>query len=217
MISSLTLGAGSVPSIRPTAARQLQAWLLIPCLASWAFTAAAQNASAILSGQPAGGGLFDYTITLDNHASSPPIGVFWYASRGAVGNLLPSMPASPVPAPSGWSVAVTHLGAGDGYGIEWVANNLASQIASGQSLDFNFESMDSPAALAGNSPFFPISVGFSDIAGFNFSTFNQGIFVTSVPEPSAACLWLLGALLFLVRPSRHRGPFRFGSAKPKGF
>src|SRR5215472_4073585 len=53
------------------------------------------NATALISSQPAGGGLFNYTLTLNNLASSTsPIETFWFAWLPNGDNFLPSSPTS---------------------------------------------------------------------------------------------------------------------------
>jgi len=157
-----------------------------------------------LSSQPGVGGLFNYTITLDNSAASTsPIGTFWYAWTPGQ-NYLPSSPSTPLTAPSGWSAALTHGGTGDGYGIQYVASSSANYIAPGSFLDFNFETLDSPSALAGNSPHYPlIKVGTSYVYGGGPFTGPSAVFdVQSVPEPANLSLLALGALGFVAARAR---------------
>ena len=180
--------------------------------------AAAQtiSASAGFSSQPAGGGLFDYTITLNNSASSTTsIGTFWYAWLPGQ-DYLPSSPTLVTP-PTGWSDFITHFGSTDGYAIEFVANDSANALAPGQSLDFNFETLDSPAALAGNSPFYPSTpIGTSVVYGgapFSGPSDQFVVLPTSVAEPSPITLWLFGAvglLLFGTRPATRPAPLALG-------
>jgi hypothetical protein len=169
--------------------------------------AAAQslNVSAEFSSQPIGGNLFNYTITLDNSAaSSSSIGTFWFAWT-PTGDYLPSNP-SQVAAPTGWTETITHFGAGDGYGIEFIANSPANAVAPGHTLDFNFETLDTPAELAGNSPFYPtIPVGTSFVYGGGPFSSPSGEFVVQpapVPEPSALGLLLLGLAGLRIAGSR---------------
>jgi len=162
------------------------------------------SASAQYTDQPAGGNLFNYTITLDNSAASTsPIGTFWYAWTPA-GDFLPSNPNLVTP-PTGWTDTITHFGAGDGYGIEFVANSPANALAPGHSLDFNFETLDSPAALAGNSPYYPTTpVGTSFVYGGGpFTAPSDQFVVQPAPEPSVAGLSILGVSLLMLRRQKY--------------
>jgi PEP-CTERM motif-containing protein len=179
--------------------------ILLFWLLNAAITASAQtiSASGDLTSQPAGGNLFNYTITLNNSAaSSSSIGTFWYAWTPS-GDYLPSNPSG-VTAPSGWTETITHVGAGDGYGIEFEASTPANALAPGQFLDFNFESIDSPAALAGNSPYYPTTaVGTSVVYGGGpFTSPSQTFVVQPVPEPSSQGLLLLGLAGMLTARAR---------------
>jgi hypothetical protein len=176
-------------------------------LLAFAITLSAQaqtiSASAQFSDQPAGGNLFNYTITLDNSAaSSSPIGTFWFAWTPA-GDFLPSSPNLVTP-PTGWTDTITHFGAGDGFGIEFVANSAATALTPGHSLDFNFETLDSPAALAGNSPYYPTTpVGTSVVyAGGAFTAPSDQFVVQPVPEPSVTGLSILAVSILMLGRQR---------------
>lgn len=183
--------------------------LLLTLAAGVSANAQTISASAQFTDQPAGGNLFNYTITLDNSAaSSSAIGTFWFAWT-PTGDFLPSNPNLVTP-PTGWSDTITHFGAGDGYGIEFVANGPANAIAPGHSLDFNFETLDSPAALAGNSPYYPTTpVGTSFVYGGGpFSGPSDQFVVVPAPEPSFKGLSILAVfILWLGRQKylRHCG------------
>jgi hypothetical protein len=152
-------------------------------------------ADAQISGQPAGGGLYSYTIMLNNSASSTsPISTFWYAWVPG-SDFLPSSPASVQP-PAGWGGSVQggpYYGPygyyyPDGYSIEFTT--MTSPLAPGSSMSFAFVSSDSPAALAGNSPiFYYYPVGTSYVFSGVGESGNSGQFIVqSVPEPSALAL-----------------------------
>jgi hypothetical protein len=101
------------------------------------------------------GANFDYSINLTNsNTSSAAIGTFWYAWNLPNVNYLATHPISETP-PSGWSVQVTNVGPGDGYGILFTANSSASYLAPGSSLNFSFTTVDAPASVNGNSLFYP--------------------------------------------------------------
>lgn len=164
-----------------------------------AATAQTISASAQLNGQAGTGGTFDYTITLNNSASSSAgIQTFWYAWTPS-GDYLPSSPSLVTP-PTGWTDAITHFGAGDGWGIEFSTTSAANAVAPGQFLDFNFESIDTPTDLAGNSPFYPgTPVGRSVVyEGAAFTLPSATIDVQSVPEPTALGLFAVASLVLLL-------------------
>jgi hypothetical protein len=126
------------------------------------------TASGVLSSTPVGSS-FSYTITLTNSSSSDSgIGTFWFAwttsgtffgnNPGGPENLLATTPSA-VTLPSGWSDLITHSGPGDGYGIEFTATSSASSLQPGSSLNFGFQSSDTPASFHGVStidPFVPV-------------------------------------------------------------
>jgi len=182
--------------------RQGHSWEALIALAALSATAQAQtlSANAQLNGQAGTGNTFDYTITLNNSASSTvSISTFWYAWTPS-GDYLPSSPSLVTP-PSGWSDAITHFGAGDGYGIEFTANTAGNALAPGQFLDFNFETLDTPTDLAGNSPFYPTTpVGTSVVyQGTAFTVPSLTFGVQSVPEPSVLSLLTVAGLVLFGR------------------
>jgi hypothetical protein len=167
----------------------------------------AQNyaADSQISGQAAGDGIYDYTLTLNNESSATsPVGTFWFAWTDYGYNLLPSAPTVTESAlPAGWSGAVmggpySYYGYTyqDGYSIEFTS---LTPLAPGGTLTFHFTSADSPAAIAGNSPFYDgIPVGTSFVySGGAFSDAGSQFLVSPVPEPSTVGLMIIGvALLF---------------------
>ena len=111
------------------------------------------NASAVISSTAAGAN-FNDTITLSNASSSDSgIGTFWFA--WVPGEDFLATPPISVSPPAGWTANITNMGAGDGFAIQFVANSAASDVQPGSSLNFSFTTADSPAALNGNSVFFP--------------------------------------------------------------
>ena|GEM_PF-1486966 len=146
-----------------------------------------ERGTATLSGVQ-NGGLYDYTITLDN-TGTVPIGTFWYAWIPS-GFFLPSTPATET-APTGWSATV--IGS---YSIEYTASSSAYDVGAGSSLNFDFSSTDTPAALAGNSPHdlsYPVGTSYL-YEGAAFSDAGYQFVVQSVPEPSALSLLAFGFL-----------------------
>lgn len=174
--------------------RTLPIYLLLLAASSAALHAQGFFANAQLSSQSAGGGLFDYTLSLDNAANSPnQIETFWYAWVPGQ-NYLPTSPASVQP-PTGWTDNIIHIGAGDGYSIRFTTST--TPVTPGSSLDFKFTSTDTPAALAGDSPYYPTTpVGTSFLySGAPFSGVSQQFLVQPVPEPGSASLLLGGGLI----------------------
>ncbi len=82
---------------------------------------------------------------------------------------------------------ITHGGVGDGYAIQFDANSTVYDVAPGSSLTFGFQSADTPAQLAGVSPFhtsFPVLTSFVYSVG-PLRGDGEKILVSfaSVPEP----------------------------------
>lgn len=154
---------------------------------------AAESATATISNTPAGGGDFNYTLTLNNTGTTT-IGTFWFSWVPGQ-DYMNSAPITTSP-PTGWLANITHGGTTDGYAIQWVAGSSASDLAAGSSLTFSFESAVTPAEIAGNSPFFahpPEGTAFI-YSGAPFSDGGVEFVVVSVPEPSSVALLLAGAL-----------------------
>lgn len=153
----------------------------------------------------AGGGLYNYTLTMHNGAgSTSPIGSFWYA--WIPGQFyLPTAPSN-LQAPNGWTAGVVTLGGASS--IQYIASTSASYIQPGSALTFGFSSTDTPAVLAGNAPNFPgTPIGTTVVyAAGLFSLPSETMVVTSVPEPGASALFLSGVagLLLFSRANRRR-------------
>lgn len=161
-------------------------------------------------GQPAGGGIYDYTLILNNESSATSsIETFWFAWTDYGYDLLPSMPTvNDADMPTGWSGTV--LGGlyssygytyPDGYSIEFTS---PTPLAPGGTLTFKFSSHDSPADISGNSPLYGIPVGTSFVySGGAFSDAGSQFLVGTapVPEPSTISLVVTGisGLLFVGR------------------
>lgn len=169
-------------------------WLTAACLCLLAAATgrAATLASATLVSTPLSAGAFDYTITLDNIGTTP-IETFWYAWTPGEDYLA----TSPAPKlPSGWTATITGGTPGDGFAIEWTTTS--APLAAGSSLNFQFDSTDTPAEIAGDSVFFPgTPVGTSFVyQGGPFAGGSDQFVVQSVPEPSTTSAFAIG-LLFL--------------------
>jgi hypothetical protein len=143
------------------------------------------NASATIS-SVADGANFDYTVTLNNSSSSSAaVGTFWYAWTPGH-DYLATNPISVSP-PAGWTDKITHSGAGDGYAIQFLASNSVYDVQPGGSMNFTFESADTPASVNGNSVFYPgTPVGTSFVYQGNFGDGGHQFSVTppSTPTPT---------------------------------
>jgi hypothetical protein len=182
------------------------------CLLSYALAATGTlraqiiNATASISSQPAGGGLYDYTITLNNSASSTgPIETFWFAWLPNGDNFLLSSPAS-VQAPAGWNSSIIMGYYYDyyyyyyDYSIEFTSSG--APLNPGHSLTFGFVSSDSPDVVEGDSSIYP---GNQVDTSYVYSAIGAGTgaeVIPQVPEPAVLSLLLAGSLGLLVRPQR---------------
>jgi len=173
-------------------------------LAAFTTTSRAQiTATGTVSAAPAGGGSFDYTITLHNSASSTAsIQSFWYA--WIPGQFyLPSAPTSTAfPLPFAWSAAAFTIAPNESS-IQFYTSSSIYALAPGGSFSFTYASMDSPATEFGNSPAFPSTpVGTSVVYQGGFLSAVSDTFVVQ-PAPEPATLALLGVgslgLLAVVR------------------
>jgi hypothetical protein len=110
---------------------------------------------------------------------------------------MPNSPLSVSP-PTGWADHITNGGSADGFAIQFVTSWAA--LTPGSVLDFKFTSADTPAQLAGNSPFYPgtpVETYFVYSGSpFQGDSFNSA--VSSVPEPSTLTLVLVGGLVSFV-------------------
>lgn len=151
------------------------------------------SASAQITDVPAGGGVFDYTITLDSAAASTTnIQTFWFSWVPGK-DFLGTDPASVSP-PMGWTDNITHGGAGDGYAIQFVTST--TPLGPGNSFLFQFASTDTPTALAEDSVFYDTTpVGTSFVySGPPLSGISDEFVAQVVPEPSAFVLVGLGLI-----------------------
>ena len=101
----------------------------------------------------------------------------------------------------GWTANITNTGGSDGFAIQWIASSSVNDVAPGSSMDFSFDSTATPAAMAGDSvffPTFPVDTSFV-YSGAPFSDAGDQFVVQTVPEPSVWVLMLggLGLLAFL--------------------
>ena len=169
-------------------------------------TATSIQATLIATGQitatPAGGGSYDYTITLYNSASSTvSMESFWYAwTPGQF--YLPSTPTSYFALQTGWA------GVPFANSVQFYTQSAQDAIAPGGSASFNYVSMDTPAQEFGNSGY-PGNPPVGTSVAYQTSGFGGAadtIVVQPVPEPSSIAFLVVGSsgLLIAVRRGKIR-------------
>jgi hypothetical protein len=166
-------------------------------LAASTVSSHAQNATATISGVAAGGGVFDYTITLLNTGTTS-LDSFWYAWTLS-GNNLSTAITSP-----GSSLGWVDTAIEGNTSISWEGNS-GNELAMGQSATFTFDSTETPSAITTS----PSGESVAYVSGTGPNTFEQNdpgvaspVFspiLVVVPEPSS--LGLLMAGLFVMTGS----------------
>jgi len=164
-------------------------------------SAHAQNtaATATISDVAAGGGVFDYTITLKNTGTTV-LDSFWYAWTLSGNNLSVGItdPASSL----GW----TDTGLEGTTSISWEDTAGGHTLGVGQSATFTFDSTETPTAIttspAGESVAYlsatgPNSFGQNDPTGGASDVFSPTL--VAAPEPSTWSLMGVGLLALLFR------------------
>jgi hypothetical protein len=158
-------------------------------LAASTVSSHAQGATATISDVAAGGGVFDYTITLLN-TGSDDLNSFWYGWTEN-GNNLP-IGHNPTSAGNslGWDNDL------DGNSIQW-ENNSGTALGSGQSGIFTFASTATPSAItttpSGGSVAYVGGIDFSqDSPGDSTPAFSPAL--AAAPEPSSSGLLIVGLL-----------------------
>lgn len=155
---------------------------------------AAIVATADMTAQSLGGGVYQYNIILHNTGDTT-IGTLWYAWDDSGLNFLTTHPTN-ITSPTGWSAFTT---GGGPYGIEWTGSSAL--LAAGGSLSgFSFRSTDTPAFVAGTSfdPSFPVGTTFAYINGA-FGDAGYQFTVAPVPEPTSLAFFVVGGLGLLAR------------------
>jgi len=156
-------------------------------------TSQAQDATATISDVAAGGGVFDYTITLQNTGTTS-LDSFWYAWTQTGNNL---------------STGITNPGSSLGWvdtaftgntSISWEGNGV-NVLAAGSSATFTFDSTETPTAIttapAGGSVAYVSATGPTTF-GQNQPGLSTPVFyptLTVVPEPASTGLLAAGALV----------------------
>lgn len=158
---------------------------------------AAIDATVTISSQDAGGGVFNYTLTLNNlPTSTSPIETLWYSWIPG----LDFMSAAPLStsAPSGWTPSVQHTGSFDGYSIQYTTTT--APLDPNTSIQFGFSSTVTPAEVAGYSqvPYYPFYYYLEDTT-FLYSLSvesgdSQELIAETVPEPSTLALVGFGTI-----------------------
>jgi len=190
-----TLKLSSLPFVRPILA--LIAGLVAPATNSYG---QGVLASAQITAQQLAGGVYNYSLALDNTGTSS-LETFWFAWDLSGYDFMTVSPSS-ITAPSGWSGTITAV---IGYGIQF--NTSTSPLAPGSIINFGFNSTMTPAQMAGTS-YLSTPVGISYVStapGFG-GTQSGSFFAQVVPEPSSFAFFVTGFLGFWVaRRNERRG------------
>ncbi|HUD46833.1 MAG TPA: PEP-CTERM sorting domain-containing protein [Candidatus Baltobacteraceae bacterium] len=125
------------------------------------------------------GGVYDYTIELNNPSGSPAVGTFWYA--WVPGQFYLGTEPSSVTSPSGWSDSVVA-----NHSIEF--NTSTAPLAPGTSATFGFTSTEAPATLYASSA----DISFVYTGSTAFSGSGEQFTVSPIPEPSSIALMMTG-------------------------
>ncbi|MGD1089141.1 MAG: hypothetical protein ABR955_10515 [Verrucomicrobiota bacterium] len=159
-------------------------------LAASTVSSHAQNATATISGVAAGGGVFDYTITLLNTGTTS-LDSFWYAWTLS-GNNLSTAITSP-----GSSLGWVDTAIEGNTSISWEGNS-GNELAMGQSATFTFDSTETPSAITTS----PSGESVAYVSGTGPDTFEQNdpgvaspVFsptLVAAPEPSLPGLLIAG-------------------------
>ncbi len=156
-------------------------------------------ASADITAQPLSGGLFNYSVALDNIGTSS-LETFWFAWDLSGYDFMTASPSS-ITAPSGWSGTITAV---IGYGIQF--NTSTTPLAPGSTINFGFNSTMTPAQMAGISYLStPVGISYVSTAPNFGGTQSGSFFAQVVPEPSSIAFFATGFLGFWVaRRSKRR-------------
>jgi hypothetical protein len=166
-----------------------------------------ERASASISDVSLGGGVFAYTISLTD-TSAVNIETFWNA--WVPGKDFMAVSPTSIVSPTGWTSAITGGGGTDGFAIMWTTST--TPLTPNQTFNFSFDSTVAPAAMNGNSVFYPttpVETSFIYQGAAFGDAGNQFIVqpVAAVPEPSAGMLASLGGLgLVAMGAARKRCP-----------
>jgi hypothetical protein len=156
-------------------------------------TAQTPAGKAVVTETSSSGAIFDYSILLTNTSSTATIGTFWYS--WIPGQSYLSAAPTNIVNPTGWNDSIITPGGPDagGYSIMWTTS---TPLAAGGTETFDFDSTETPAQLAGNSPFFTTPSSESTFflySGTAFATPSvEGIAsVVAAPEPQGSFLFAI--------------------------
>jgi hypothetical protein len=159
-------------------------------LAASTVSSQAQSATATISDVAAGGGVFDYTIKLQNTGTTS-LDSFWYAWTLS-GNNLSTAISNP-----GSSLGWVDTALEGNTSISWEGNS-GDALAEGQSATFTFDSTETPSAITTS----PSGESVAYVNGTGPSTFEQNdpgvaspVFsptLVAAPEPSSVSLLMAG-------------------------
>jgi hypothetical protein len=208
LAQTLTRAIGSILRSRHLRLRLLRILSFVPIVAATLAkqeVLAVESASATITDQPLGGGVFQYNLALKDTGTTN-IGTLWFS--WVPGEDFMTTSPTNVLTPANWIEIIMHGGSNDGYSIQFV--NGSGPLTPGNTLGgFQFDSTMTPAQMAGKSIFFPTTQvptsyvysggPFSD-AGFQFIASVQ------TPEPSSIILASIGgtAVLLVVWRRRRR-------------
>jgi hypothetical protein len=167
---------------------------VVAALAASAVSSHAQSASATISGVAAGGGTFDYTLTVLN-TGSDSLNSIWYGWTLS-GNNLPGGSEDPTsPANTlGWANIL------DSNSIQWENTLGGTVLLPGQSGVFTFASTATPTAIttlpSGPSVAYVSATGPSSFGENSPGSASPAFTPTLVtaPEPSSVSLLIVGSL-----------------------
>jgi hypothetical protein len=175
---------------------------LMALAAALAASSASAQPQLIVTGQitaaPAGGGSYDYTVTLHNSASSTvSMESFWYAwTPGQF--YLPTTPTGYFGLPTGWA-AVPFANS-----VQFYTMSSIDAIAPGGLTSFSYVSVDTPAQEFGTSGY-PGHPPVGTSVAYQTSGFGGAadtFVVQPAPEPSSVALLLAGSLGLFVAVRR---------------
>ena len=165
------------------------------------------DASLTVSSQDAGGGNFNYTLTLKNLATSTsPIETLWFSWVPG----LDFMDVAPTAesGPTNWDIFVESGFYYAGYSIRWTTTT--ADLNPGGQMQFNFTSPITPVDLAGNDHFFGY---YPELESYVYSQSIEGgnseaLIAEQIPEPSTVALVGFGTIAALIGISCRKLRFR---------
>jgi PEP-CTERM motif len=155
---------------------------------------AAMDADVTISSQAAGGGVFNYTLTLNNLPdSTDQIETLWFSWTPGL-DFMSSGPLS-ISSPTGWlgsSQHTTSIYFNDGYSVQYYTTT--APLNPGGSLQFDFSSLVTPTEIAGNDSVYGY---YPEVTTFLYSVSiesgdGEQVLAQMVPEPSSFALAALG-------------------------